>query len=73
MPGHACAPCDVRGDQREEDLILSKLHWAKDSRSEFQLANVRNLIASVDTLDWSYLDRWAPDLSVAALLAELRS
>ncbi len=55
-----------------EDLLLSKLHWAKDSRSEVQLRDVRNLIASVPRLDWSYLDRWAPDLTVEALLAEVR-
>jgi predicted nucleotidyltransferase len=55
-----------------EDLILSKLHWAKDSRSELQLTDVRNLIGSVDRLDWSYLDRWAADLSVSQLLAEVR-
>jgi len=29
-----------------EDLILSKLHWAKDSRSEMQLQDVRNLLAT---------------------------
>jgi len=55
-----------------EDLILSKLHWAKDSRSELQLTDVRNLIGSVDGLDWSYLDQWAADLSVSQLLAEVR-
>ena len=29
-----------------EDLILSKLHWAKESLSERQLADVENLIAT---------------------------
>jgi hypothetical protein len=32
----------------KEDLILSKLVWAKDSRSEMQLADVRNLVRSSD-------------------------
>jgi len=27
----------------KEDLIISKLFWAKDSRSEVQLGDVRNL------------------------------
>jgi hypothetical protein len=30
----------------KEDLILSKLHWAKESLSERQLADVENLIAT---------------------------
>lgn len=30
----------------KEDLILSKLHWARDSHSERQFDDVRNLLAS---------------------------
>ena len=56
-----------------EDLLLSKLHWAKDSGSEIQLRDVRNLIASVPTIDWPYVERWAPDLTVTAMLAKVRS
>lgn len=56
-----------------EDLLLSKLVWAKDSHSEVQLADVRNLIASVSTLDWSYINRWASELTLAALLDEVRT
>ena len=37
-----------------EDLILSKLDWAKDSRSEVQLNDVRNLLKSVKGLNQSY-------------------
>jgi hypothetical protein len=55
-----------------EDLILSKLAWAKPSRSEVQLRDVRNLIACTPDLDWPYLERWAADLTVADLLAEVR-
>ena len=50
-----------------EDLILSKLEWAKDSRSEFQLADVRNLLRSVQDLDLDYLTHWAKELGVEAL------
>ncbi|MBI1942956.1 MAG: nucleotidyl transferase AbiEii/AbiGii toxin family protein [Betaproteobacteria bacterium] len=46
-----------------EDLILSKLVWAKDSRSEMQLRDVRALLAG--DVDQDYLDRWSPMLSVA--------
>jgi hypothetical protein len=55
-----------------EDLLLSKLFWAKDTRSELQLADARNLVASVPTIDWQYVERWASDLSVATLLDEVR-
>lgn len=55
-----------------EDLLLSKLHWAKNSQSELQLRDARNLVASVTDLDWAYLDRWAGELTVTALLAAVR-
>lgn len=56
-----------------EDLVLSKLSWGKPSHSEVQLRDVRNLIACVTTLDWSYLEHWATALDVADLLAEVRA
>jgi len=56
-----------------EDLLLSKLAWAKDSHSELQLSDVKNLIASVQIIDWPYVERWASELSVATLLAEVRT
>ena len=49
-----------------EDLILSKLAWAKDSDSELQLRDVRALLAG--DVDRTYLERWAKDLSVTQLL-----
>jgi hypothetical protein len=56
-----------------EDLVLSKLFWAKDSHSELQLRDVRNLLSSVADLDLGYVGRWAQSLGVADLLAEVRS
>ena len=56
-----------------EDLVLSKLAWAKDSRSELQFRDVRSIIALQPSLDWSYMNRWAQRLTVATLLAEVRS
>jgi len=50
-----------------EDLILSKLVWAKDSASELQLRDVRALLATDP--DLAYLGRWAAELSVSAALA----
>lgn len=54
-----------------EDLILSKLEWSKDSRSEFQLTDVKNLLRSVQGLDLEYLNRWAKELAVEAMYQEL--
>ena len=55
-----------------EDLVLSKLEWAKDSHSELQLNDVRNLLRNGPTLDMTYLMRWAVELGVDGLLAEVR-
>jgi len=54
-----------------EDLLLSKLVWSRDGKSELQMRDVRNLVASVGGLDRDYLSRWATDLEVADLLAEV--
>jgi Nucleotidyl transferase of unknown function (DUF2204) len=56
-----------------EDLILSKLVWAKPSRSEMQLRDVRQILASVSVLDQAYLDHWAAILDVADLLRETQT
>ena len=55
-----------------EDSILSKLLWAKDSRSELQLRDVRQLIAAQPNLDWAYVSRWAQQLGIADLLRQIR-
>jgi hypothetical protein len=55
-----------------EDLLLSKLVWAAESHSEMQLQDVRNLIRSVGDLDWTYIERWADELTVGELLREVR-
>jgi hypothetical protein len=52
-----------------EDLILSKLVWAKESASEMQRRDVRSLLD--ESMDRTYLDRWAVRLGVAEVLAEL--
>jgi hypothetical protein len=56
-----------------EDLILSKLTWAKTSRSEMQLRDVRLLLTFVPKLDWDYLDRWAASLTITDMLREVRA
>jgi predicted nucleotidyltransferase len=47
-----------------EDLILSKLAWARDSASELQRRDVRDLIDA--PVDRDYLRRWAPGLGARA-------
>ncbi|HEX4264315.1 MAG TPA: hypothetical protein VH597_08245 [Verrucomicrobiae bacterium] len=53
----------------KEDLILSKLFWAKDSHSDFQLRDVRNLVAT--GCDRDYIGRWTMELGVANLWKEI--
>jgi len=53
-----------------EDLILSKLFWAKDSHSEIQLKDAKNLI-SEGNADMIYIEKWALDLGIKDLLAEI--
>ena len=55
-----------------EDLILSKLDWAKESRSQMQLDDVRNLLRAVQGLDTAYLNRWADRLGLTTLYQEVR-
>ena len=47
---HAAVPYMLAGIElwivSPEDLILSKLDWARDTRSELQLRDVRHLLAA---------------------------
>lgn len=54
-----------------EDLILSKLDWARETRSPIPLADVRNLLMSVQELDRGYVERWARRLGLEALYREV--
>jgi hypothetical protein len=55
-----------------EDLVLSKLHWSKESCSDIQREDARTIVQSAPDLDWDYLDKWALDLGVQDLLSEVR-
>ncbi len=52
-----------------EDLILSKLVWAKEMNSELQRRDAVNLLD--ETVDRNYLDRWAGELGVVEILREI--
>ncbi|MBL1141720.1 MAG: hypothetical protein HND53_06775 [Proteobacteria bacterium] len=53
----------------KEDLILSKLCWSKESRSELQFRDIHNLLNT--GYDKEYLQKWANELDVIALLEKL--
>jgi len=53
----------------KEDLILSKLHWARDSQSERQLTDVENLIAT--GCDTGYLKTWSAELNLTDMLTRV--
>jgi hypothetical protein len=52
----------------KEDLVISKLFWAKESHSEIQLRDVRNLLAT--GYDAEYLERWTRELGLDNLFQE---
>jgi hypothetical protein len=54
-----------------EDLVLSKLWWAKDSHSERQLADVTNIMNHVPDLNREYLQKWVQGLGLSSLYGEL--
>ena len=55
-----------------EDLILVKMLWAKDSLSELQLKDVRNLFKSVSALDQAYLKKWVGDLDLKKIFDKVQ-
>jgi hypothetical protein len=55
----------------KEDLMISKLDWARDSRSEMQLRDVKNLAAT--GYDEEYVERWTTALGLSELWQECRT
>jgi len=53
----------------KEDLILSKLDWARDSQSQRQLADVENLLAT--GADLNYLEIWSQKLNLTDMLTRV--
>jgi hypothetical protein len=53
----------------KEDLIISKLFWAKDSRSELQLRDVKNLVST--GCDRPYIAQWTKELGLSKLWEEV--
>ena len=53
----------------KEDLILSKLDWARESLSERQLSDAENLIAT--GCDVEYLQEWSAKLNLTDMLTRV--
>lgn len=47
-----------------EDLVVSKLRWAKLGGSERQLADVRAILAAGHVTDFTYITRWVDALDL---------
>ena len=52
----------------KEDLILSKLNWAKTSHSEMQMRDVASILRN--SYDADYVNEWTEKLGLTDLLAE---
>ncbi len=55
----------------KEDLIISKLDWARDSRSNQQFGDVRNLTST--GCDIAYIQHWTEILGLSSLWQEMQS
>ena len=54
----------------KDDLMISKLLWAKDSHSDYQLRDVKNLM--VTGFDPAYLQHWTDTLGLRSLWEEIQ-
>lgn len=52
----------------KEDLIISKLNWAKKSRSEMQMRDVASILRN--GYDENYVNQWAKKLEIKGILQE---
>jgi len=55
----------------KEDLIISKLDWARDSRSSQQFGDIRNLIST--GCDTAYILHWTEILGLSSLWREMQA
>ena len=55
-----------------EDLLLAKLDWSDGGSSELQLRDCRSIVRLAEDIDWTYLERYAAELGVSALLEDVR-
>lgn len=56
-----------------EDLIVSKMFWAKDSLSEMQIRDVRNLFSNIKNLDNEYIQDWVQKLELNEVFDKVKA
>ena len=56
-----------------EDLILAKCLWAKDSFSELQINDIRNLLTTVNGLDYPYMEHWVANLDLEKIYQKAKA
>ena len=54
----------------KDDLIISKLWWARDSHSEMQLRDVKNLMRAGFVAE--YVEKWTNQIGVGGLFSQCR-
>lgn len=54
-----------------EDLIISKLYWAKDSESDTQLNDIRQLLKRNIDIDKKFIDYWINKLELSEIHSKL--
>lgn len=54
-----------------EDLVLSKLNWARESESETQLNDIRQLLKNNNSIDKQYIDGWINKLVLNEIYSKL--
>jgi hypothetical protein len=54
-----------------EDLVISKIYWSKDSLSELQIRDVKNLIKK--NYDKNYVEHWCKKLEIFSLYEKIIS
>jgi predicted nucleotidyltransferase len=52
-----------------EDLIISKLLWSRQSRSDFQINDIKNLLK--EKIDLKYLEEWVGKLGIEGFYREI--
>lgn len=55
-----------------EDLIISKLFWAKDSFSEMQVRDIKNLLQTSQHIDKEYIDKWIEKLGLQNIYEKVK-
>ncbi len=54
-----------------EDLIISKVEWAKDSLSELQGYDIKSLLRTGKNIDKEYLNYWLNELNLSEIFNKL--